>query len=144
MCLILAARAPAFGKYAYAIANLGRNPVFADDAPLVAKTASFPLNNKAPQRVACILNEPCQNLLRRQRLAREDSLGTAVACVMCRQVPQSRFQRPAKAAKRGRLLLDSLVGDRVFAGVAVVGLEWSQGHGGKVSGRGSFVIGRRG
>src|ERR1700722_13693356 len=107
---------------AHTVPHFGRNAVLPNDRPLVAKAlvakalvtkaASLPLNDKAPQGVAGLLDQSLPRRAGGCGGVRSLAFTFPVCPIVLRQRGEPRLQRAAKAAQSSGLLLRNFVTER--------------------------------
>jgi hypothetical protein len=103
-----------FRRNAHAVSHFGGNSILADNQPLVAEAAGFALNDKAPQRVARLLNQLLAKRITRRGERHRVFAALRAGAVVAGHGVKRAFERAAKPAERGRLLLRDFVIERAF------------------------------
>jgi hypothetical protein len=93
---------------------LRRELLLADNQPLVAEAAGFALNDKAPQRVARLLNQLLAKRITRRGERHRAFAALRAGAVVAGQGVKRAFERAAKPAERGRSLLRDFLIERAF------------------------------
>jgi hypothetical protein len=94
----LASQTVAALKDAHAVLHFLWDAVIAHDRTGIAETTALPLNNKAPERLAGILDEPGPRIASRLLIT-----------IMVEQRRQRRFERAAGSTQRSGLFLRDLI-----------------------------------